>query len=53
MNWDRNAEVFDASYEWGKQTIQRLLAGGQPGFGGHARIFERRVKTRRNRQHGP
>jgi hypothetical protein len=30
MNWDRHAEVFDASYEWAKRTIDSLLAAGDP-----------------------
>ena len=28
MNWDRHAEVLDASYEWAKRTIDSLLAAG-------------------------
>ncbi len=30
MNWDRNAEVFDASYEWAARTIERLSKEGDP-----------------------
>ena len=30
MNWRRNAEVLEASYEWGLRTIEALLAEGDP-----------------------
>ncbi len=30
MNWDQNAYVFDASYEWAKLQIDSLLAAGDP-----------------------
>jgi NTE family protein len=30
MNWDRHADVLDASYQWALKMIDRLLAQGDP-----------------------
>jgi NTE family protein len=41
INWDRHADVLDASYEWALKEIERLRAEGDPAFEALLRCSER------------
>jgi NTE family protein len=39
MNWDRHHDVFDAAYQWGLETLDRLKADNDPAIGAMERAL--------------